>query len=74
MRAFIDGALREVEDFFYARIEAAKHDGTMKPETPSRETAQALLALFLGLRVLTRSGPNEAASAAIVAQAKKMLG
>ena len=40
---------------------------------PSRQTAQAILALFLGLRVLTRTGPNKSAAAAIIAQVKAML-
>lgn len=74
VRHFVDACLREVEDFFCSRIEAAKRDGTVGKSVPSRETAQALLGLFLGLRVLTRSRPRRATLDAITSQAKMMLG
>lgn len=74
VRDFIDARLREVEDFFFTQIEAAKRAGTMLETVSSRQTAQALLGLFLGLRVLTRTGPNEAAAKAIVTQVETMLG
>ena len=73
VRNFIDGCLSEVEGFFYEQLESAKHHHAMDRSTPSRQTAQAILALFLGLRVLTRTGPNKPAAAAIVAQVKAML-
>jgi len=74
VRHFVDSALREVEEFFFTQIESAKRDGSMSGSVAPRQTAQALLALFLGLRVLTRTGPNAAAAKAIVAQVETMLG
>ena len=73
IRDFVDACLRDVEEFFFAQIEAAQRGGTVKRTTPSRQTAQALLGLFLGLRVLTRSGPNEPGAKAIVTQVETML-
>lgn len=73
IRNFIDARLRDVEDFFCTQIDAANQDNPLNAANNSRQTAQALLALFLGLRVLTRAGPNEAAFDAIVAQVEAML-
>ena len=73
IREFIDARLRAVEDFFYDQLEAAKHQGAMDRSTSSRQPAQALLGLFLGLRVLTRSSPNKPAAAGIIGQVKAML-
>ncbi len=70
---FVDACLKEVEDFFFAMIEAAKREGTVREAVPSRQTAQALLGLFLGLRVLMRSNPRRAAINAITSQARMMM-
>lgn len=73
IRDFVDACLLEVEDFFYSQINAAKRSGTIKKAIPSRETAQALLGLFLGLRVLTRTGPRRSATDAITRQVRMMV-
>lgn len=73
VRAFIDASFKAVEDFFFRMIEAGKREGTVAQAISSRETAQALLGLFLGLRVLTRAKPRRAAIEAIVSQARAML-
>jgi TetR/AcrR family transcriptional regulator, transcriptional repressor for nem operon len=73
VREFVDSCLREVEEFFFSMIEAAKREGTVKKSIASRATAQALLGLFLGLRVLTRSTPRQTAIDAITSQARTML-
>lgn len=73
IRAFVNASLSKVEDFFFYMIEGAKRDGTIRRSTPSRATARALLGLFLGLRVLTRSGGDKATFDAIVSQAKSLL-
>ncbi len=70
---FVNRSLRAVEDFFHAQIEAARRDGSLRRSLDSRETAQALLGLFLGLRVLARAGSGMDAAAAITAQARAML-
>jgi len=71
--AFVQARLRAVEDFFCDRIKAGRRDGSLRPELPPRSTAQGLLGLFLGLRVLCRAGPDRGAAEAIVRQAERML-
>lgn len=73
IRRFVGGSLKAVEDFFCSMVEAGQEDGSIKPALPPRETAQALLGLFLGLRVLTRSSPNRRALDAVAEQAHAML-
>lgn len=66
-------SLQAVERYFLTHIEAAQKAGEIDPGIDARETAQALLGLFLGLRVLTRSGVNPQAIESIVNQARTML-
>lgn len=70
---FVAQSLQGVEDFFHDRIEAATQAGDLAAGIDSRETAQALLGLFLGLRVLTRAGASPAAVETVVSQARKLL-
>jgi len=70
---FVDSCLQEVENFFFSMIEAAKKEGAIKRSVKSRSTAQSLLGLFLGLRVLTRSKPRQSAIDSITSQARMML-
>ena len=65
--------LEAVEAFFRGRIVAAQKDGTLGREIPAAETARVLFALFLGLRVITRSRPDRALMKSIVAQAEAQL-
>jgi len=73
IRDFVDSCLRAVEEFFFSMIEAAKQEGTVDRSVASRETAQALLGLILGLRVLTRSTPRQSAIDAITSRARTLL-
>ena len=73
VRDFVDASLREVESFFASMIKAAQRDGSVRNELNARQTAQALLGLFLGLRVLARSRSNHAALEAISSQARMMI-
>ncbi len=73
IRSFVNASVREVERFFFTMIEAAKKAGTIRKSLPSRETSQALLGLFLGLRVLARSNPDKAAMQTITSRARMML-
>jgi TetR/AcrR family transcriptional repressor of nem operon len=66
-------SLAGVEAFFRGRLEAAAATGRLRAGTDIAGTAAALLALFLGLRVLARSGADEAVRAAVVARAGAML-
>jgi len=70
---FVNASLLEVEDFFFSSIEAGQRQGTIAQSVKARTTAQALLGLFLGLRVLTRSRPHRTALNAITSQARTML-
>lgn len=69
----IQSSFDEVENFFCRMIESAKRNRTISSSIHPRETAQALLGLFLGLRVLARSNADKTKRRAIVAQAKRML-
>lgn len=71
--AFVQARLRAVEDFFCDRIKAGRKDGSLRADLPPRTTAQGLLGLFLGLRVLCRAAPDREATTTIVRQAERML-
>ena len=73
VRRFGKGALEAVEQFFFAMIERGKATGELPASLAPRSTAQALLGLFLGVRVLSRSGADKAALDAITVQAKVLL-
>lgn len=70
---YIDARLREVEDFFHGNIVLAVKDGAIRRDIDARATAQALLGLFIGLRVLTRAAARPAAISAIRSQVGAML-
>ncbi len=72
-RTFVDSSLEEVENFFFDRIEAAQRQGTIPGRRDARATAQALLGLFLGLRVLARSNPQSEAIKTISVEARRMV-
>lgn len=73
IRELVEASLAKVEDFFHDRIEAAKRRGEIAAARPARPLAQALLGLFLGLRVVTRSDPPPRRVDAIIDQARAML-
>ncbi|WP_158275471.1 TetR/AcrR family transcriptional regulator [Maritimibacter sp. 55A14] len=68
VRAVVNEALAGVEGFFADRLEA------LETGTGTRATVQALLGLFLGLRVLTRAGAPQSTREAVSAQVAEMLG
>ena len=72
-RDFVNARLSDVEEFFFERIEAAKQEGTIRESVASRATAQTLLGLFVGLRVLMRTEPHGATVKTITSQARAML-
>ena len=73
IQTYVNNCFREVEEFFHGRIEAAKEDGTIPASLPSRQTAQALLGLLMGLRVLARTNAENQAIESITLQAARML-
>ena len=70
----VRSSLEEVEEFFRSMIDAGKAKGTIPKTVSSTETAQMLLSLFLGLRVITRSRPDKSLMNVIVAQVEANLG
>jgi len=66
-------SLIEVENFFHVMIERGQADGTISQARDPLETAQALLGLFMGLRVLSRSRPDLSLLTTISKQAAMLL-
>ncbi len=73
VQVLVQQSLRAVEQFFRIHIEAGQHSGEINAGIDACATAQALLGLFLGLRVLTRAEANPGAIDSIVDQARAML-
>ena len=67
-------SLAAVEAFFRLQIEAAQRVGTIASDVSPVGTAASLLGLFLGLRVLSRSCPDQALMNSIVDQVQKLVG
>ena len=69
----VSAGLRQVEMFFRDMIKAGQALGEIPLSVDPVPAAQALLSLFIGLRVLTRSRPEKALFQSIAAQAEAML-
>lgn len=69
----VNKRLRAVEDFFCKQIKAGRKAGSLRADLAPRRTAQGLLGLFLGLRVLCRTDPQNVEAQAILSHAKRML-
>ncbi|MDR5856127.1 TetR/AcrR family transcriptional regulator [Caballeronia sp. LZ062] len=54
----LSGVLKEMEGFFLRCVLAGQHDGTIAATVPAEDTAKALLASLMGLRVLARVNPR----------------
>ena len=66
--------LAEMEQFFGAMIGEGKKVGEIADRIDPVDTGRALLSLFIGLRVLSRSRPEEALLRSIADQADALLG
>ena len=66
-------ALTGMERFFRTMILAGQKTGTIPARIPADGTASALLGLFIGLRVLSRSRPEAPLLRALADQAAAML-
>lgn len=66
-------ALTGMERFFRTMILAGQQTGTIPARIHADETASALLGLFIGLRVLSRSRPEAPLLCALADQAAAML-
>ena len=73
VRRLIDACFTDIENFFAARLIEAQKDGEFDPAKDVRNTAQALLGMFLGLRVLTRSAARRPAINGVIRQTSALL-
>ena len=72
--AIVAHGLAEMERFFHGMIEAGQAAGEIPARIDPTDTARALLSLFIGLRVLSRSRPEEALLRSVVSQAEALIG
>ena len=71
--ALVDESFTEMEVFFRAAIERGKAIEEIPEAVDADETARALLSLFIGLRVLVRTRPEEPLLRSIVHQVETLL-
>ena len=71
--AVVSKALEEMEAFFRTMVQRGQAAGEISPALDATETAQGLLALLAGLRVLSRSRPEEALMRGVARQAEACL-
>ncbi len=71
--AIVAEGFKETEGFFRRRIQAAQRRGAIPKSVNATETARALLSLFIGLRVLSRSRPEKTLLRSIAQQAAALL-
>ncbi len=69
----VEHSFSEMEAFFARKIEEGKVTGEIPDTVDPTETARALLSLFIGLRVLARSRPDESVLRSIAHQAEAMI-
>ena len=74
LAAAVAAGLEETEEFFRSLIVEGKKLGEIKPRVDPSRAARALLGLLTGLRVLSRSRPEEELLRAVVRQAEDLLG
>ena len=78
MRMNTDGigvreGLTEMEGFFRRKVKQGQAAGEIPAGLDALATARALLGLFVGLRVLSRSRPEKALLGSIARQAEALL-
>ena len=66
-------AFTEMEAFFRTSVERGKALGEIRDTVAEERTASALLGLFIGLRVLVRSRPEEPLLRSIMQQAEDLV-
>jgi TetR/AcrR family transcriptional repressor of nem operon len=74
IRDIVGHGLAEMEAFFREMIENGRASGEIARTVAPADTARALLGLFIGLRVLSRSRPEEPLLRSIANQAEALLG
>lgn len=71
--AVVAEGLRETEGFFHIMIEEGQALGEIPTDLAADQTARALLGLFVGLRVLSRSRPEAPLLRSLADQASALL-
>ena len=71
--AIVSHGLSEMEGFFQHMIEQGQEVGDIPAHVQPVDTARGLLSLFIGLRVLSRSRPEEVLLRSVAKQAEAML-
>lgn len=74
IRDIVGQGLAEMEAFFHEMIENGQASREIAADIDPVETARALLGLFIGFRVLSRSRPEETLLRSIANQAEALLG
>lgn len=69
----VEHSFAEMESFFRAKIEEGRSAGEVPDTVDPDEISSALLSLFIGLRVLARSRPDETMLRSIAHQAEAMI-
>ena len=69
----VEHSFSEMESFFARKIQEGQATGEIANRVDPTETARALLSLFIGLRVLARSRPDESVLRSIAHQAEAMI-
>ena len=72
-RAWVQDSFDGLSAFFHACATAARDKGEIAPDLDPDAVATTLLGLFLGLRVLARSGAEQAMRTALITQAEAIL-
>ena len=71
--AIVANALSDMEGFFRDRIRAGRDSGDIAQRVDPTDTARSLLGLFVGLRVLSRSRPEEPLLRTVADQAERLV-
>lgn len=71
--SFVAGAFAGMTKFLRSSIERGQACGEICPRVVPQQTAESLLALFLGLRVLSRVSPDKSYLRSVVKQAGALL-
>ena len=59
--------------FFRRMIKAAQLEGTVSPEVSATAMSQVIFSMFLGLRVISRAGPDQGMMKAVYKQVESLL-
>lgn len=73
LQGVVASVLNDIEAFFRRCIEKGRHDGTITREVPADDLARHLLAMLVGVRVLSRARPERGLLEGVVRPAMALL-